>query len=65
MPYLEPSLIVALVARNGGQVILTKQQLVDARLLLIDQAENDRGEIVLTVYDQANAKFPFRPLLND
>lgn len=49
---LKPSIIAALVARSHGQVILTREELYDAERLMIDLSENDRGEWVITTFEQ-------------
>jgi hypothetical protein len=49
---LKPSIIAALVARHHGQVILTREELYDAERLMIDASENDRGEWVITTFEQ-------------
>lgn len=49
---LKPAIIAALVARHHGQVILTREELYEAERLMIDMAENDRGEWVITTFEQ-------------
>jgi hypothetical protein len=49
---LSPSIIAALVARSHGQVILTREELYDAERLMIGLSENDRGEWVITTFEQ-------------
>lgn len=49
---LKPSIIAALVARHHGQVILTVEELYSAERLMIDASENDRGEWVITTFEQ-------------
>lgn len=49
---LKPSIIAALVARSHGQVILTREELYEAERLLIDASENERGEWVITTFQQ-------------
>ena len=49
---LKPSLIAALVKRSHGQVILTREELYEAERLLIDASENERGELVITTFQQ-------------
>lgn len=44
---LSPAWIAALVERNHGQVVLTKEELADARLIRLAVTENDRGELVI------------------
>ena len=49
---LKPFIIAALVQRSHGQVILTREELYDAERLMIDLSENDRGEWVITTFEQ-------------
>lgn len=44
---LSPAWIAALVERNHGQVILSKEELHDAALIRLVVTENDRGELVI------------------
>ncbi len=58
MQQLKPSIIAALVARSHGQVILTREELYDAERLMIDLSENDRGEWVITTFEQDRESIP-------
>ena len=49
---LSPTIIAALVERCHGQVILTREELYDAGLLLIDCQENTRGEWVISTFKE-------------
>lgn len=44
---LSPAWIAALVERNHGQVILSKEEIYEAQLLRLAVTENDRGELVI------------------
>lgn len=44
---LKPSLIAALVARAHGQVILSREEFLDAERLTVRAEINERGELVL------------------
>lgn len=46
---LTPAWIAALVARSHGQVILTREELADAKLIRLAVTENDRGELVVQI----------------